>query len=168
MSEDSTPDGWATARPILVFTALRVGLFLAVWLVIQTLSPLRGLVAVVVALVVSGIVSFFVLRGQRSDMGGSVSNVFRRINDRIDAASRAEDIPEDITEDEPYRQASGVDADRRAGANQSGHQNPTRGSTEDGANGGDDHGHAGQPQESPGPGEESDNGNAEIRDRNKQ
>jgi len=76
---------------VLVYTLMRVGLFLAVWLLLQLITPLRGLWALFVAVIVSGVLSAFVLNRQRTAMGEVVGGFFGRINARIDAASRAED-----------------------------------------------------------------------------
>lgn len=94
---------------------MRVGLFVAVWLLLQLVTPLRGLWAAVGAIVISGLISIVLLNRQRSAMGGVVGGFFRGINDRIDAASRAEDIPDDEAEG----QQSGVGDDERPGSNES-------------------------------------------------
>jgi Flp pilus assembly pilin Flp len=91
---------------------MRVGLFVAVWLVLQLVTPLRGLWAAVVAIVISGLISVVLLNRQRSAMGGVVGGFFRGINERIDAASRAEDIPDDEAEG----QQSGVGDHQGPGA----------------------------------------------------
>lgn len=101
--------------PVVVYTAMRVGLFVAVWLLLQLVTPLRGLWAAVVAIVISGLISIVLLNRQRSAMGGVVGGFFRGINDRIDAASRAEDIPDDEAEG----QQSGVGDNERPGADKS-------------------------------------------------
>lgn len=88
----------AGVGPIAVYTVLRVGLFFAVWLLIQLLTPLRGLWAVALALVASGIVSLFWLSRPRSAMSSVVGGFFGRINARIDDASRAEDEWQDDSE----------------------------------------------------------------------
>jgi len=54
-------------------------------------TPLRGLFAVAIALIVSGVIGFFLLNGPRDEASVSLSRVFGRINDRIEAGNRAED-----------------------------------------------------------------------------
>jgi hypothetical protein len=109
---------------------LRVGLFFAVWLVIQLLTPLRGLWAVALALVGSGIVSLFWLSRPRSAMSSVVGGFFGRINSRIDDASRAEDD----WQDDPEGQGDGVDDEQLPGGYQRGDQFPPSGSASDEAN----------------------------------
>lgn len=109
--------------PVLVYTTMRFLLFMSVWLVLQLLTPLRGLGALVVALLVSGAISFFLLNRQREAMSGVVAGFFGRINDRIDASARAEDyddLPEGEpgTEGQPDRQDQGPG--RLEGGDQSG------------------------------------------------
>lgn len=100
--------------PILIYTGMRVGLFFAFWLVLQLLTPVRGLWAVAVAIIGSGVVSFFLLNRQRKAMSDVVGGFFGRINRRIDEASRGEDDPDD----EPEAQPAGVDRDQNPGAGQ--------------------------------------------------
>ena len=76
---------------IAVYSAMRVGLFIGVWLLLQLLTPLRGLWAVALAIVASGLISLFLLNRQRAAMSSVVGGFFGRINARIDAASQAED-----------------------------------------------------------------------------
>ena len=83
---------WAS---VLVYTLLRLALFLIVWAVFQFLTPWNGLTALLLAILISGAISFFVLDRQRDAMSTSVFGVFKRMNDRIDAATRAEDEADD-------------------------------------------------------------------------
>lgn len=75
----------------VVYTLLRVAIFLAFWLPLQLLTPLRGLLAIVAALLMSGAVSLIVLDRQRGRVGLATASFFRRMNDRIEASARAED-----------------------------------------------------------------------------
>lgn len=100
--------GWAIIR----FTVLRVLLFGGIWLLLQLTTPLRGLIAAVVALLVSGVISTVVLNRQRAAMGVSLAGFFGRINARIDASSRAEDEADDLERSgngEQEAQAESVD-----------------------------------------------------------
>jgi len=83
--------GWAVIR----FTALRLLLFGFVWLLIQLTTPLRGLLAAVVALLISGVISVVVLDRQRAATGAALAAFFGRINARIDESTRAEDEADD-------------------------------------------------------------------------
>lgn len=77
---------------LLVYTGLRLAVFLAVWLLIQWITGLRGLMALALAVVISGAISLLLLNRQRDAMSAGVSRFFRRINERIDASTRAEDV----------------------------------------------------------------------------
>lgn len=61
---------------------------------IAYLLVLRDVILSIVALVGSGIISLFVLDRQRDAMGESVGGLVSRINARIDANSRKEDVDE--------------------------------------------------------------------------
>lgn len=56
---------------------------------------LRDLPLLLVAFIGSGALSLFVLDRQRDALGASVGGFFTRINDRIDAGARAEDVDDD-------------------------------------------------------------------------
>lgn len=56
-------------------------------------AGMRGFLLILVAFVGSGIMSVFVLRGPRSQLSNDVGGFFKRINDRIDSATTAEDVP---------------------------------------------------------------------------
>lgn len=86
---------------ILIYTLLRVGLFAVVWVVVDLLTPFRGVWAAVVAILISGAISIIVLDRQRSAVGAVAAGYFGRINARIEASARAEDgsgEPEDDAE----------------------------------------------------------------------
>jgi thiol:disulfide interchange protein len=104
---------------VLTYTGLRVLLLLAVWFLLQLFTPLRGWLSVAVALVISGLVSLFLLNRQRASMGLVVSSFFGGINARIDAATRAEDDDLDIevlAESEPSTQREAVDQEHQSGS----------------------------------------------------
>jgi hypothetical protein len=88
-------------RGIAVYTALRVALLAAVWLFIQLLTPLRGLLAAAVALVISGLISFVLLDRSRDSASAGLSRVFRRIDDRIERSKMAEDDDEVLAPSQP-------------------------------------------------------------------
>jgi hypothetical protein len=77
---------------LIVYTGLRLGVFLAVWLLVQWVTGLRGLMALALAIVISGAISLLLLNRQRDAMSTGVARFFRRINERIDASTRAEDV----------------------------------------------------------------------------
>jgi hypothetical protein len=123
--------GRSGALSIAVYTAMRVGLFIGVWLLLQLLTPLRGLWAVAIAIVASGLISVFLLNRQRAAMSSVVGGFFGRINARIDAASQAEDEWGEQAEGQGHGigddEASGADEGRdEAGSDRAFHDDPQR------------------------------------------
>ena len=146
--ESPPPQSPSPARPrrsgffaILVYTGMRVGLFLAVWLLLQLVTPLRGLWAALVAILASGLISIFLLNRQRTAMSAVVGGFFGGINARIDAASRAEDFDDvDVSplqdgDHQPHGQGDGVDGDELAGGDESGNESRSLGPGHDDAPG---------------------------------
>jgi hypothetical protein len=86
---------------VLVYTVLRVALFAAVWLTIELLTPISGLLAIIAAILVSGAISLLVLDRQRGRAASVAAGFFGRINERIEASARAEDV-----DDEPAAPAA--------------------------------------------------------------
>lgn len=80
---------------VVVYTLLRVLVLVAVWVLIQVVTPWRGLTAIAVALLISGGISLFLLDRPRGQMAIGVGSFLQRINDRIDASARAEDVDDD-------------------------------------------------------------------------
>lgn len=74
----------------LRYSGLRIALLVAVGGLAYAVG-MRGLLLLLVAFLGSGLLSVFVLRGSRDQLGSNVGGVFQRMNDRIDAATRAED-----------------------------------------------------------------------------
>ena len=77
-------------HPVLIYTLARVALFLAA-LVPLYLLGLRGFLLLVLAVVLSGVLSLVLLNRVRARFSSVISGYFSRINQRIDAATRAED-----------------------------------------------------------------------------
>jgi hypothetical protein len=98
------------SHPTLVYTLSRVLLFLAVLGVLYLLGA-RDLVLLVLAFLISGAISLVLLSRQRDAMSSSVTGTFRRINERIEASSRAEDEDGDQDEDGDPPAPGGVDDD---------------------------------------------------------
>jgi hypothetical protein len=94
----------AKVRAILVYSLLRLALLAAVWLVVELVTPIHGVWAVAAALLMSGAISVVVLDRPRGEVGTVAAGFFGRINARIDASARAEDVddPDDV-ENEPVR-----------------------------------------------------------------
>ncbi len=107
-----------SVRAIVVYTVLRVAVFLAVWGVVWLLTPLDALWSAAVALLISGAISLVVLDRQRGRMGAVAGGFFARMNARIDAAARAEDIddlPETSRDGDQQPQHESVDEHEGAG-----------------------------------------------------
>ena len=75
----------------VTYTTIRLALVVVIWLVIQFLTPVRGLLAIALALLISAIFSIIFLGKQRDAMSQSMFGFFRRLNERIDAAAAKED-----------------------------------------------------------------------------
>ena len=86
---------------VLVYTVLRVVLFIAVWLTIELLTPVNGLLAIIAAILVSGAISLLLLDRQRGRAASVAAGFFGGINERIEASARAEDV-----DDEPVASAA--------------------------------------------------------------
>jgi hypothetical protein len=74
------------------YTTIRLGLVVLVWLVFQLFTPVRGLLAVALALLISAFLSIIFLSRQRDAMSESMFGFFRRLNERIDASAAKEDF----------------------------------------------------------------------------
>ncbi|GAA3575921.1 hypothetical protein GCM10022419_066400 [Nonomuraea rosea] len=71
-------------RPVLVYTASRIGLFVVTLGVLYLLWPVNLLVLIVVSFLISGIASYVLLSKQRDAMSA-------RISDRIDRPKPQDD-----------------------------------------------------------------------------
>lgn len=78
------------SHPVLGYTAARVGLFLAALVVLRLLGA-RGVLLLALGLIVSGLLSFFLLSGQRDRMSGAVIGRAERFRARLDEGAAAED-----------------------------------------------------------------------------
>jgi len=77
--------------PVLTYTFARIALLAAVY-GIGYLAGLRGVTLLVMAFLGSGLLSFVVLNRQRDAFGGKIAQFFTRVNERIDANTRKEDV----------------------------------------------------------------------------
>jgi hypothetical protein len=77
-------------HPFLAFLWLRTALLVGVAAVLMLLG-LRGVPAVLLALVLSSIVSLFVLNRQRDAVSGALDRRFRSMRQRLDEAASSED-----------------------------------------------------------------------------
>ncbi len=101
-----TSAGSSKALAVAVYTVLRVLLFAAVWLTIELLTPISGLLAIIAALLVSGAISLLVLDRQRGRAASVAAGFFGRINERIEASARAEDDDDDASRSDQREQGT--------------------------------------------------------------
>lgn len=78
-------------RPLIRYTIARLGL-LAAALVIGTGAGLRGIALWALAILASGVASYFLLGQMRDAMSERVENRINAINSRIDEGARKEDV----------------------------------------------------------------------------
>lgn len=78
-------------KPFLTYTLMRMGL-LGLAIALGLLAGLEGPWLIIAAFIGSGILSFVLLDKQRQAMGGRVGSMLTRINERIDANTRKEDL----------------------------------------------------------------------------
>jgi hypothetical protein len=101
----------------LVYNVARLGL-LVVCLGLGWLAGLRSYVLIIAALLVSGILSWFVLRRQREVMGVAVERTVERSRVRMAERAGAEDH---LDEDPPGPQPTDAGSPTSAGASRSDH-----------------------------------------------
>jgi Protein of unknown function (DUF4229) len=96
--------GGSKALAVASYTLLRFALFAIVWVVIELLTPINGVWAIVAAILMSGAISVIALDRQRGAVGQAAAGFFGRINERIEASARAEDVDDPVA---PPRHGSG-------------------------------------------------------------
>jgi hypothetical protein len=77
-------------RATLAYTSARILLFVAA-LVLLYLAGARGVLLLALAIVISGVISYIVLSGQRDRMSGALAGRLRSWRSRLDDGARAED-----------------------------------------------------------------------------
>lgn len=78
-------------NPFITYTLARLGL-LAITLGIGYLFGLRGPLLIILSFLGSGLLSLVMLNNQRSQLGGRISGYFAKINQKLDANTRKEDL----------------------------------------------------------------------------
>lgn len=84
------PERSTKGHPFLAYTFARILLLLVVGGVCYLIG-FRDLLLIVLAFIVSGIISFFVLNRQRDALGMGMGAYFSRMNQKIDAGTKSED-----------------------------------------------------------------------------
>lgn len=100
------------------YTTIRLALVVLVWLLLQLFTPIRGLLAMALALLISALFSIIFLSKQRDAMSESMFGFFRRLNERIDASA----AKEDYLETEAQAQHDTVDQQENPGGLEDGDQ----------------------------------------------
>lgn len=95
-------------RSVLVYTGARLLLFLAA-LGLVYLVGARGLLAVAIAVLVSGLASYVLLSRQRDAMSGRIVAGARGLSSRLDAGAQAEDEDSEDSDAESSGAAPPVD-----------------------------------------------------------
>lgn len=130
MSNPRSSKAIAVAR----YTLLRLGLFAAVWLVLELVTTLGTFWTLTAAVLMSGAVSLILLDRPRGDAARAVGGVFERINARIDASASSEDVDDpDLADGDRDAQNQPVDEQQQPGALQGGDEGGSGGSGEDDA-----------------------------------
>ena len=112
MTLSAPPGPRREGRAVVVYTAARLGL-LIVCIVLGLLAGLTGALLLVVALAVSGALSWFLLQRQRAAMGATVERVITRTRRAVRARTEAEDAYVD-SHLPPARDGSAADEPRAA------------------------------------------------------
>ena len=82
---------------LLYYTLLRLLMLLSVGGLAYAFG-MRGFLLLLTAFLGSGVLSYFILDRVRNSAGQQLGGFFHRVNDRIDAATRAEDQDEEETD----------------------------------------------------------------------
>ena len=88
--EQEPATGLGNQHPVLLYTTWRIAIFV-VTLILLYLVGLREVWLLVLAFLISGVISIFVLDRRRQQAVGGFTSLFSKMNDRIDASARAED-----------------------------------------------------------------------------
>lgn len=95
-AEESTPSARAS-HPVLRYTSLRLAIFV-IALILLWLVRVRGALLIVLALIVSGLASYALLRRQRADMGAQLADAAGRRRDRAATrAAREDEVAEELS-----------------------------------------------------------------------
>ena len=92
------------------------------WFALQLFTPVRGLLAFALALLVSAVFSIIFLGKQRDTMSESMFGFFRGINARIDAAAAKEDYLDENLDADPNAQHDPIDQQQIPGGSEDGNQ----------------------------------------------
>ena len=95
---DAPPSDAAFGRhPIVIYTLKRLLLLMVVGGLLY-LVGLRGLFLILFAFLISGVIAMVALKGSREGAAYGITHAVQKVNDRIDASTRAEDY-DDLDDD---------------------------------------------------------------------
>jgi hypothetical protein len=77
-------------RATLSYTVLRLGLFVVVFSLLY-LAGARSILLLAGAILISGLISYFLLNAQRTAMSGVITKRLTSFRQRLDAGTRSED-----------------------------------------------------------------------------
>jgi Flp pilus assembly protein TadB len=107
--EAGAPDRRGLVRAFVIYTLSRIAVF-AFFVVLAFLAGLRGLVALLAALLVSGIISYFLLARQRTAFATTLEASLQRRTRRVSTRTAREDA----IADQLAALDQGLDQDRRS------------------------------------------------------
>lgn len=110
----------ADRHPVIAYNLARLLLLVATFVVLALLG-LRGLSLIASAFLFSGAISLVLLNGLRNTFSGVLSRQFQRINERIDAATTAEDDDEPLA-DQPQPDPQPQTGEEQAGGSRAQHR----------------------------------------------
>ena len=95
-AEEATSPARAS-HPVLRYSSLRLAIFV-IALILLWLVRVRGALLVMLALIVSGLASYALLRRQRADMGAKLAAAADRRRDRaVVRAAREDEVAEELS-----------------------------------------------------------------------
>ncbi|HET7900433.1 MAG TPA: DUF4229 domain-containing protein [Candidatus Nanopelagicales bacterium] len=101
--ESAAPAQGFGRHPIVIYTVQRLALLLVVGGVLYLLH-VRGIFLILFAFLISGFIAMVALRGSREGAAYGITHAVQKVNDRIDASTRAEDyddLDDDLVEPAP-------------------------------------------------------------------
>ena len=98
VASEAPADAASSGRhPIVIYTLKRLLLLMVVGGLLY-LVGLRGLFLILFAFLISGVIAMVALKGSREGAAYGITHAVQKVNDRIDASTRAEDY-DDLDDD---------------------------------------------------------------------
>ena len=80
--------------PVIRYTSARIAFFVVTTGILYLVTPMRGIFLLLVAVLISGLISYVLLSGQRDAMSSTVLSSARKRRDKFNAARTSEDPPD--------------------------------------------------------------------------